>query len=262
MNLLEVIILAIVQGITEWLPISSSGHLVLVQQYLGITASVFFDVILHLGTLLAVLVSFRKDIQEILRAVFQSGFKTEQGKLGLYIIVGSIPTAIIGFLFQATFETFFSNLLVVGFAFIGTGVLLYLSKLQKNRNSDLNYARALLIGTAQGVALIPGISRSGSTISTGLLLKMKKEKAFQFSFLLFIPAVIGAALAEGVNEWNSSSVTYIDLTTVFLGIFITSLVSYFFLKLLLKVIVKEKFHWFAYYCWALGFLIIIGQIIA
>jgi undecaprenyl-diphosphatase len=260
MNLLEAIILAIIQGITEWLPISSSGHLVLVQQYLGITASVFFDIILHVGTLLAVLVAFRKDILEILKAVFQSGFKTEQGKLALYIIVGSIPTAIIGFLFQATFETFFSNLLVVGFAFLGTGVLLYLSKLQKNRSSELNYAGALLVGTIQGVALIPGISRSGSTISTGLLLKMKKEKAFQFSFLLFIPAVIGAALAEGVKEWNSLSVTYIDLPTVFLGIFITSLVSYFFLKLLLKVIVKEKFHWFAYYCWALGLFVIIEQI--
>jgi undecaprenyl-diphosphatase len=261
MNLLEVIILAIVQGITEWLPISSSGHLVLMQQYLGITASVFFDVILHLGTLLAVLVSFRKDILEILKAVFQSGFRTEQGKLGLYIIVGSIPTAIIGFLFQAMFESFFSNLLVVGFAFLGTGVLLYLSKLQKNRNSELNYAKALLIGTAQGVALIPGISRSGSTISTGLLLKMKKEKAFQFSFLLFIPAVIGATLAEGVKEWSNLSVTYLDLPAVVVAILVTSFVSYFFLKLVFKVIVKEKFHLFAYYCWALGSLVIIGQII-
>jgi undecaprenyl-diphosphatase len=261
MNLLEAIILAIIQGITEWLPISSSGHLVLVQQYLGITASVFFDVILHVGTLLAVLVSFRKDILGILRAVFQSGFKTEQGKLALYIIAGSIPTAIIGFLFQATFETFFSNLLVVGFAFLGTGVLLYLSSLQKKRNSELNYIRALLIGTAQGVALIPGISRSGSTISTGMLLKMKKEKAFQFSFLLFIPAVIGAALAESVKEWSSLTVAFIDLPTALLGIFVTSLVSYFFLKLLFKVILKEKFHLFAYYCWALGLLVIIEQII-
>jgi undecaprenyl-diphosphatase len=260
MNLLEAIILAIVQGITEWLPISSSGHLVLVQQYLGITASVFFDVILHVGALLAVLVSFKKDIQEISKAVFQSGFKTEQGKLALYIIVGSIPTAIIGFLFQATFEIFFSNLLVVGFAFLGTGVLLYLSKLQKNRNSELNYAGALLIGTAQGVALIPGISRSGSTISTGLMLKMKKEKAFHFSFLLFIPAVIGAALAEGVKELSSLTVTTLDLPTLSLGILVTSLVSYFFLKLLFKVIVQEKFHWFAYYCWALGLLVIIEQI--
>ena len=261
MNPLEAIILAIVQGITEWLPISSSGHLVLVQQYLGIATTVFFDVILHIGTLLAVLVAFRKDILAILRAVFHSEFKTEQGKLALYIIVASIPTAIIGFLFQATFEAFFSNLLVVGFAFIITGVLLYLSKLQKNRNSELNYAKALLIGTVQGVALIPGISRSGSTISAGLLLKMKKEKAFQFSFLLFIPAVIGAALAEGVKEWSSLAANDVDLLTVFLGVLVTSLVSYLFLKLLFMVILKEKFHWFAYYCWALGLLVIAEQLI-
>lgn len=261
MNLLEVIILAIVQGITEWLPISSSGHLVLMQHYLGITASVFFDVILHVGTLLAVLVAFRKDILEILRAVFESGFNTEQGRLALYVIVGSIPTAIIGFAFQAIFESFFTNLLVVGLAFIGTGVLLYISNLQKNRNSELDYFKAVLIGAVQGVALIPGISRSGSTISTGLLLKLKKEKAFQFSFLLFIPAVIGASLAEGVKEWSSLAVTSLDLPTVFIGIFITGLVGYVFLKLLLKIIVKEKFHWFAYYCWTLGALVIIAQIL-
>jgi len=261
MNLLEAIILAIVQGITEWLPISSSGHLVLIQHYLGITASVFFDIILHAGTLPAVLVAFRKDILEILKALSESGFKTEQGKLGLYVIVGSIPTAIIGFAFQTIFESFFSNLLVVGFAFIGTGVLLYISKLQKNRDSRLDSTRAVLIGTAQGIALIPGVSRSGSTISTGLLLKLKREKAFQFSFLLFIPAVIGAALAEGVKEWGSLTVAYLDLPAVFVGIVVTSLVSYVFLRLLLKIIVREKFHWFAYYCWALGTLVVIAQIL-
>jgi undecaprenyl-diphosphatase len=159
------------------------------------------------------------------------------------------------------FESFFSNLLVVGFAFLGTGVLLYFSKFQRHGDSELDYVRALLIGTAQGVALIPGISRSGSTISTGLLLKMRKEKAFQFSFLLFIPAVIGAALAEGVKEWNSLSVTYLDLPAVFVAILVTSLVSFCFLKLVFRVIVKEKFHWFAYYCWAVGLLVILGQII-
>lgn len=260
MNLLEVIILAIVQGITEWLPISSSGHLVLLEHYMGITASVFFDVILHVGTLLAVLVAFGKDIQGILKALFESGFKTEQGKLAFYIIIGSVPTAIIGFVFQALFESFFSNLLIVGFAFIGTGILLYLSKLQRNRNAELDTPKALVIGTIQGVALIPGVSRSGSTISTGLLLKMKKEKAYQFSFLLFIPAVIGAALAEGIKEWSSLSVASFDLPTLLLGIFVTSIVSFVFLKLLFRIVIKEKFHWFAYYCWVLGSIVVITQV--
>ncbi len=261
MNLIEIIILAIIQGITEWLPISSSGHLVLAQQYLKLEASVFFDVILHLGTLFVVLVAFREDIRNILKAVFRLDFKTEEGKLALYIIVGSVPTATIGFLFHDTIESFFSNLYAVGFAFIGTGVLLYLSKLQKKRNRDLNFLDALLIGTAQGIALIPGISRSGATISTGLLLKVKKEKVLQYSFLLYIPAVIGATLAEGIKEWENLVAGSLDFSSILLGLVVTFIVGYAFLKLLFRAVAKEKFHLFAFYCWALGAFIIVTQIL-
>jgi len=180
MNPIEVILLAIVQGITEWLPISSSGHLVIVQQLFSLNVSVFFDVILHVGTLIPVLVFFRKDVAKILKAVARLDFKSEEGKLAVLVVIGSIPTAVVGFLFKDLFESFFFNLSAVGAAFIVTGCILYATKLTLGRNRSINYFDALLIGTAQGVALIPGVSRSGITISTGLLRRVKKEKAFQF----------------------------------------------------------------------------------
>jgi undecaprenyl-diphosphatase len=260
MTPIEVLILAIIQGITEWLPISSSGHLALAQQYFGLNVPVLFDILLHLGTLPVVLMVFRKDVKKILKALSQLNFKTEEGKLALYIVVGSVPTAIIGFLFEDTVKSFFSDVSVIGLALIINGCILYVLKLQKNKNRLLNSLDALFIGTAQGIALIPGISRSGATISTGLLRRVKKEKAFQYSFLLFIPAVIGATLAEGVKEWHNLAAADIDIASIALGLIATSVVSYIFLRLLRRIVVNERLHLFAYYCWALGFLIILIQI--
>lgn len=260
MNLIEALFLAIVQGITEWLPISSSGHLVIMQQLWGLNVPVFFDVTLHVGTLIAVLVYLRRDIANVVRAVVRLDFEAEEGKLALYILVGSIPTALIGFLFQDLFESFFFNLLTVGIASIVTGCFLYASKLSRDRDKFINYLDALLIGTAQGIALIPGVSRSGVAISTGLLRRVKKEKAFQYSFLLYIPAVIGAAIGTGVKEWKSLTVAEIDASLIVSGLVVTAILGYLFLKLLFKVVVKEKFHMFAYYCWALGLIIILTRI--
>jgi len=260
MNLIEVLILAIVQGITEWLPISSSGHLVIVQQLMGLNVPVFFDVTLHVGTLISVVVFLRREITNILKAVAQLGFKTEEGKLATLIVIGSIPTAIIGFLFQNLFESFFSNLLAVGVAFMVTGCILYATKLTHNGNKSINYFDALFIGTAQGIALIPGVSRSGITISTGLLRRIKKEKAFQYSFLLYIPAVIGAAIETSVTEWNNLVAGEADIFAMIFGFVVTAIVGYVFLILLFKVVVKEKFHVFAYYCWAIGLIIIFTRI--
>jgi len=263
MNPIEVMILAIVQGITEWLPISSTGHLAILQNIMQQYNPewVFFDVILHVGTLFVVLIAFQKDITKILKAVAKLNFKTEEGKLALYIIVGSTPTAIIGFLFQDTFESFFSNLPAIGLAFLFTGGLLYASKFRTNKNRSLNYLDALLIGTAQGIALIPGVSRSGATISTGLMRRVKREKAFQYSFLLFIPAVIGATIGKSVREWKNLATAGIDPLSILFGLIVTTIVGYIFLQLLFKILVKEKFHLFAYYCWALGLLIILTQIL-
>lgn len=258
--MIEILILAVIQGITEWLPISSSGHLVVAQKYMHLTLPVFFDVILHVGSLLVVLIVFRSEIFKILRAVAHLDFKSEEGKLALLIILGSIPTTIIGFVFKATFESFFSNLLAVGIAFLIMGVFLFISESGRNQNRQLNHLDAVLIGVAQGVALIPGISRSGITITTGLLRKVEKQTAFTFSFLLFIPAVLGATIGKALEATNLA-VADLSYVSILFGLAITVVVGYFSLKLLLKIVLRGRFHLFAYYCWALGLIVVLTQVL-
>jgi undecaprenyl-diphosphatase len=260
MDLIQTLVLAVIQGITEWLPVSSTGHLNIARNCMGLStvepSYIFFDFVLHMGTLCVVLVAFREDIVKILRAVIRRDFNTNEGKLALFIIVGSVPTAIIGFildfLFQKQFESLYLNLLTVGVALPINGFVLYVSQLRRD-NEKLSYMDSLLVGIAQGVAIIPGISRSGVTISTGLLRKVNKETAFKYSFLLSIPAVIGATIAESRNLVVSN----VDMAAMFLGVITSMIVGYIFLKLLQKIVMKEKFHLFAYYCWIAGLIIII-----
>lgn len=251
MDLIQVLILAIVQGITEWLPISSSGHLVVVQEYFGLAPPVIFDVMLHVGTLLVVLIAFWKDVAGMLKALAQLDFASEEGKLVVFIVVGNIPTALIGFVFRDIFKSFFYNPLAVGIALLGTGSILYVSKYGKN-SKKMSYLDAFLIGIAQGIAIIPGVSRSGITIATGLLSKLRKETVFKFSFLLSIPAVIGAAVTESGNMLLGE----IDGLAMVLGIVVSMVVGYVALKLLQKLLLKERFHLFAFYCWLLGTAIV------
>jgi len=215
-----------------------------------------FDVMLHVGTLCAVVLMFWRDIVEILKALVRLDFKTEEGKLALYIAVGSVPTAFIGLLFHDIFESFFYNLLAVGIALLITGSFLYVSERRKN-GEELGLLDSLLIGIAQGIAIIPGISRSGATITTGLLRKVEKEKAFRYSFLLSIPAIIGASVTESMRV----NMDNIDVAVMFLGVVTSMIVGYVSLKLLLKVVLKEKFHLFAYYCWTVGVIVILSQVL-
>ena len=247
MDLIQVLILAIIQGITEWLPISSSGHLVVAQEYFGLAPPVIFDVLLHVGTLLVVLIAFWKDIAGMLKALAQLDFASKEGKLVVFIVVGNIPTALIGFAFRDIFKSFFYNPLAVGIALLGTGCILYVSRYGKN-GKEMSYLDAFLIGIAQGIAIIPGVSRSGITIATGLLSKLRKETVFKFSFLLSIPAVIGAMIAESENLFLGE----IDGLTMVLGVIVSMIVGYVALKLLQRLLLKERFHLFAYYCWLLG----------
>jgi undecaprenyl-diphosphatase len=160
LTLLKAFVLGVIQGITEWLPISSSGHLVIFQQLMGLDVPIAFDILLHLGTLVVIFLVFWKDILKILKAFFTFNFKTFHGKLSLFIILGSIPTAIIGFIFHDVLESFFSNLFVVGIALICTGALLYATK-YFNGKRKLSFLDSFLIGIFQGIAIIPGVSRSG-----------------------------------------------------------------------------------------------------
>jgi len=253
MDILQTLILAIIQGTTEWLPVSSSGHLAIAQKCFGEKPALLFEIALHVGTIFVVLITFRKDTVDILKAFFKRNFKSEEGKTALFIIVGSIPTAMIGFLllhFEIV-ETLFSNLLIVGIALIVTGVFLYASGHVKD-GKELNYLDSLLIGIAQGIATIPGISRSGFTISTGLLRKVKRERVFKYSFLLSIPAVLGAMAATIIKEHANLAIGSFDLSLTVLGATTSFVVGYMTLQLLQKIFLKQKFHLFAYYCWIIG----------
>jgi undecaprenyl-diphosphatase len=251
-TLIEIFILAVIQGLTEWLPVSSSGHLVITQKILGLNLPLIFDVMLHAGTLIVVLTVFRKDIADITKAVVKRDFENEKGKLALFIVVGSVPIAIIGFIFHDVIESLFSNLLAVGIALIITGSVLFFSE-KRLGNRKMGFLDSLLIGLAQGITIIPGVSRSGITIATGLLRKIDKVTAFRYSFLLSVPAIIGAAVMES----RDMILRNMDMVPLFLGATISMIVGYVSLKLLQKIIMNEKFHLFAYYCWTVGIAIIL-----
>jgi len=251
-SLIEILILGVMQGLTEWLPISSSAHLVIIQKVLGLNLPLIYSVMLHVGTLFVVLTVFRKDILEIIKALVKRDFETEEGKLALLITVGSVPIAIIGFVFYDVFESLFSNLSAVGLALLITGCIIFFSEIRLGKRK-MGFLDSLIIGLAQGVSIIPGISRSGITISIGLLRKIDKATAFSYSFLLSVPAVMGAIVIES----KDFVVGNIEATSLFLGAIISMTVGYTSLKLLQKIIMNEKFHLFAYYCWIVGIAIIL-----
>jgi undecaprenyl-diphosphatase len=252
MDPIQAIILGFIQGVTEWLPISSTGHLRIAERFLGLAVPLLFDVTLHVGTLIIILLFFRKDIKITLAALVKGDFKSENGKLIPLIIVGTIPTALIGVVFSNAIETYFSSFLPIAGAFIICGVVLYFSKTGQERKENITYMEALAIGAAQGIALVPGISRSGLTIAIALLLGIRREKAFTFSFLLSVPAVIGALGLTLYEQHETLTLAGVGLTEILIGIAVSLVVSYFALKLLWKALAGKKFYLFAFYCWLLG----------
>ncbi|MEM2338239.1 MAG: undecaprenyl-diphosphate phosphatase [Candidatus Bathyarchaeia archaeon] len=251
-DLLKVIILSVIQGFTEWLPISSTGHLKICENLLGLKVPLLFDVVLHVGTLIVVLAFFRNDIAATLRALTNLDFKTEHGRLIPLIIVGTVPTAAIGWFFYEFLEHVFHELSVTATAFVVCGVFLWLTKIGRERFTDIHYKEALSIGIAQGLAVVPGLSRSGLTIAVALLLGVKCEKAFKFSFLLSIPAVVGALALTLYREHNMLFTSTFGLFEFSVGAVVVMIVGYLVLKLLWKVLARRKFHFFAIYCWLLG----------
>jgi len=261
LTVLEALLLGIIQGITEWLPVSSSGHLVIAQQLLGIQQPIVFDVMLHVGTLVVVLVVFWRDIVKILRAIAKLDFKSEHGKLGLFVALASIPTAVIGYAFHDLFAAAFSSLFAVAVALLVTGFVLFVSEKNFGKtqvpNKKIGAADSVLVGIAQAIAIIPGISRSGLTISTALLRGVKKEMAAKFSFLLLVPAVVGALALESKDLGAAS----IDWFVLSIGTTAAAVVGYFALKFLLRIVLQKKLHMFAYYCWIVGLILIIVSIV-
>jgi undecaprenyl-diphosphatase len=257
MDYVQAILLGIVQGLTEWLPISSSGHLVIIQELLGIQVPLIFDVMLHFGTLLAVCAMFWKDLLKIVSSIVHLDFQSEYGTLAQFLVVGSIPIALIGALFHDFFASLFTNLTAVGVALLLTSIILYSSKFHKE-SKQLNYKESFLVGIAQAIAIIPGISRSGFTIATGLLRGIDRREIFRFSFLLSVPAIIGANMFELITV----PLTGFDMISMTVGTVTAAVVGYLSLKLLLRLVVNRKFYLFSFYCLALGLLILIIRFLA
>ena len=267
MTILEAIVLGVLQGITEFLPVSSSGHLVLMQHFLGIKESqIFFDVMLHFGTLGAVIIVYYQLIGSLVRTgfstLFQAAFyrqprltiaNTPDLRLIWFLLLGSIPTGLIALLFKDSLEAIFGKPMVVAGMLIITGLILQLSRLgqrQRETETPLRVWHAPLIGITQGLAIIPGISRSGSTISISLLLGLSPQVAAQYSFLLSIPAILGAVI---LKLRDIGEIT-IAPTVIVAGTLTSFIVGYIALRALLAMLNRGRFSVFSYYCFALGII--------
>lgn len=271
MDWIQALILGIIQGLTEFLPVSSSGHLVLFQNFFGLKEpELLFDVSVHVATLIAVLAVFRREILNILvslgrissiakrsgswRAVYN---RSEEIRIIILILAGSIPTAILGWWFKDAVDTLFGSLGIVGWMLLVTGTLLWLTRKVPAAGRSLRQTTikdALIIGLVQGLAIVPGISRSGSTIAVALFLGVDREIAGRFSFLLSIPAIIGAL----VLSFNSSFLnTSIATEVILLGAFSAASVGYAALKVLLRLVENGSIYRFAPYCWLIGALVLV-----
>ncbi|MBU0973374.1 MAG: undecaprenyl-diphosphate phosphatase [Proteobacteria bacterium] len=275
MEIYQGIILGILQGVTEFLPVSSSGHLVLGQLYFKITEfTLVFDVSVHMGTLAAVVVVYWSDIRQMLEAIFKllagvAGhkpvvplFKTDANlKLAVFIIAGSVPTAAIGLVIKQFEQVLFSSAVLVGCMLILTGTVLWISRRyyhNENAMAKFNVKQAVFIGVVQGLAVIPGISRSGSTIAAGMFAGLDRQTAAKFSFLLSVPAIIGAEIL-GVKDALEKGFV-MNLATIY-GTIASFIVGLIALKLLLKLVHRGKFHLFAPYCWLAGTLVLLSKMI-
>lgn len=259
MNEFDAAILGIIQGLTEFLPVSSSGHLELGKAILGDTSvpeeSLLFTVVLHFATALSTLVVFRKDVAEIFRGLFQ--FKwNEETEFSVKIIVSMIPAAFIGFYFEDELEALFGgNVLFVGFMLIITALLLWLADKAKNTQKKVSYSNAFVIGVSQAISILPGISRSGATISTSVILGNDKTKAARFSFLMVVPLIIGKIFKDLLDGNLAQSTTDASLLIIgFLAAFLAGLAACTWMIALVK---KSKLSYFAIYCFVVGVAAII-----
>ena len=254
MELIKAMILGVIQGLTEFLPISSSGHLVIGSELMNFQEQgVAFDVFVHLGSLLAVIVVFRKELFEMVKAplALLRGDKSKSVIhscwLDVYIIVATLPAVAVGLFLKDSVEDLFGNILIVYSMLIITGVIMISSRYLPQRNKPMTWGRSLLVGCAQACAILPGLSRSGSTIFLGMALGVDREKIARFSFIMSIPAILGAAVLQlgdlMVNPMESDA--FINIAA---GSIMAAVSGYFAIKLLLDIIRRNRLQWFGYYC--------------
>ena len=261
MRVIEGIILGIVQGLTEFLPVSSSGHLVIFQEILGVRqAGITFEVMVHFGTLLSVIWVFGADIIRLLQNFRK---KQQERHFVFMLILGVIPTAIMGLVLGDYFESLYESTITTGFMLLITGVILFtLSRIRPARKTEktMTAVDALLISIAQGIAIIPGISRSGSTITAALWRGLDHETAVRFSFLVSIPVILGATLLE-LKDFAQTGFTSVS-SAMILGMVAAFIAGIFAIRLFVRFVQSGKFHYFAYYCWFAGIFTIIFTLLS
>ena len=269
MDLIQTILMGIVQGLSEFLPISSSAHLVFTSNFYKVfrnipiaeqsTEEIFLDIMLHLGTLIAVLIFFRKDVIEICKALLQGikerDFSHYNAKLGLYIILGTIVTIILALPLEKAAGHLVFHPAIVGALLIITGLVLffseYLSKKQSQKE-ELGKKEAILIGLAQGIAVLPGFSRSGWTIATGLFTGLNRQTAARYSFLLSIPIILGASMVYPLIKIDITEAAGYNWTAIILGTIFSGITGYLCIKYFMKFISKFSLNIFGWYCVVMG----------
>lgn len=277
MTYFEATILGLVQGLAEFLPISSSGHLALLQNWFGIDEAkvLLFTVLLHVGTLISVFIMYWRDIWELIVELGLTikdlctgkGLKMEERpvrKLGVMIIVATIPTAIIGFAFKDFFDSLYTSVIPIGIGLIITGFLLVFAE-KKGESTrgikEMNLRNAIFIGTVQGIAICPGISRSGSTLFGSLICNLDRKFAVKFVFLISIPSILGSAILE-TPAAIEAGISLSQLGPVLWGMLVAAVSGVVAIKSMIKIVSDKKLSIFSYYVWILGLIVVIYGIVA
>ena len=273
MDIIQAIIIGLIQGLTEFLPVSSSAHLLFAQYFLGITEpNLTFDVVLHFGTIIAVIAYFWRDIIQMIISFFLSLIDLVNGKfltevrkdpykkLTWLVIIGIIPVAVVGYVLNDFIESLFVGVSIPAFFLLVTGCILYFS--QRMNSGEINlknmtWKDTLIVGCGQACALLPGLSRSGTTIATGLFLGLDKEFAAKFSFILSIPVILGATAYQLTDVTTSN----IDVLPWIFGFVAAAIAGYLAISFLLKLIKERSLDIFAYYCWIVGAIILVGSLV-
>ena len=262
MGIIEAVILGIVQGLTEFLPVSSSGHLEIAKELLSVSEqeqNLLMTIVLHAATALSTIIIFRKDITIIIAGLFQ--FKwNEEAQFSVKIILSMIPAAIVGLFFEDEIESLFGGQIVlVGSMLLLTGLLLFLADKAKKTDKKVSILNSILIGIAQAIAILPGISRSGATICTSVLLGVDREKAARFSFLMVVPLILGKMAKDMLSgDLATESTNILPLIFGFIAAFITGLAA---CKWMIRLVKKSQLKYFAYYCFAVGIISIVAKLV-
>jgi undecaprenyl-diphosphatase len=250
-SVIQAVFLGVLQGLTEWLPVSSSGHLVIAQQFFSIEVPIFFDIMLHVGTATVVVWFMRREVLAMFKALLKFDFKSKYGRWLTFLIAGSVVTGLIGYFGHDIFASMFTQVRYVAYALLVTGLfLLVIEKFERQKPLEIKHS--VLMGLAQGLAIVPGISRSGATVGSALLAGVNREEAAKFSFLLSVPAILGAAVFE-----FSSGVAISITTPLLIGTLVAMVVGYLSLKLFLSIVLNKKLWLFGIYCLIVSGLLLV-----